>query len=104
MQENNKRSDLNSILVEGRINDFELSKEQSKVFTFKIESSRVYRNNDNRIVEKLTYFTVNASGLLVEHCRKKVKKGLKVLIVGRLESDENEFVIIKLEHIEFRNN
>ena len=91
---------LNSILVEGFIAENPEYSESEKQCTFNIKSLR-YERNDGGIVKKIKIFSVVVTGKIGEECSTK-KKGEGLRIIGRLETTENNAVIIEAESIQDR--
>jgi single-strand DNA-binding protein len=57
------------------------------VTSFSVATTRSYNNGAGEQVKETTWFRVTAWGKLAETCSKYVKKGLKVLVEGRLTPD-----------------
>ncbi len=57
------------------------------VCSFSVATSRQYNNQAGQQVKETTWFRVTTWGKLAETCSQFVKKGMKVLIEGRLTPD-----------------
>ena len=57
------------------------------VTSFSVATSRKYTSNNGEKVEETCWFRVTAWGKSAETCNQYVKKGMKVLVEGRLTSD-----------------
>ena len=59
------------------------------VTSFSVATSRQYTNNAGETVKETVWFRVTAWGKQAEVCNQYVKKGMKVLVEGRLTADAN---------------
>jgi single-strand DNA-binding protein len=57
------------------------------VTSFPVATNRTYTGSDGNRVKETTWFRVSAWGKQAENCNNYLKKGSKVLIEGRLNSD-----------------
>ena len=57
------------------------------VTSFSVATNRQYTANSGEAVKETTWFRVTTWGKLAETCNKFVKKGMKVLVEGRITSD-----------------
>ena len=105
-------SNLNSILLEGRLVADPVSKTTARetlVTSFSIASVR-YFNSDGKIQSEASFFDIETWSKLAEKCRDTLKKGLGVRVVGRLKQDrwtdpyggDHSRVKIVAEHVEFK--
>lgn len=103
---------INSLIIEGNVVKGATIKEPipgSKVCDFTVGVNRFYKNSEDEDVQEVSYFDCESYGLIAEHLSKKIKKGSRVRLVGRLRqkrwvSDEGincSKVYIVVEHIEF---
>jgi single-stranded DNA-binding protein len=96
-------NNLNSVLVEGEISRSCEYDSDSRNLSFEIESKRYYRNEAG-LNEKINTFTIEVSGKLAETAFPQIVSGRGVRVVGRLESENNGFIKVIAEHIEFRSS
>jgi len=96
-------NNLNSVLIEGVISDDIFKNDDSACLWLKIKSRRYYIDGA-KTVEKVSSFTIEVSGKQAETVYEKVKQGQGVRVVGCMESEDNGFVKIIAEHIEFRSS
>jgi len=59
------------------------------VTSFSVATSRQYSNNAGETVKETVWFRITAWGKQAEVCNQYVKKGMKVLVEGRLTADAN---------------
>jgi len=59
------------------------------VCNFNIATNRTYKTSEGVKVEEVTWFRITTWQKLAELCNQYLKKGRKVLVEGRLNSDEN---------------
>lgn len=57
--------------------------------SFSVAADNSYTKKDGTKVNKTVWFRAQAYGKLAEICQKYIKKGGKVLIIGKLMSDDN---------------
>jgi single-strand DNA-binding protein len=57
------------------------------VTTFSVATNRQYTSSDGQQVKETTWFRITAWGKVAEICNQYLKKGSKVLVEGRLTSD-----------------
>ena len=60
----------------------------SQVTKFSVATNRVYKDSNGDEVKETTWRWVEAWGGLGEVCNKFLKKGMRVLVVGRLKPDK----------------
>ena len=93
---------LNSSLLEGVIAEKPEYNEGEKQCTFKMQSNRFYKEKAGiGIKKKENIFTVIVTGKIAEVLSTK-KKGTGVRVIGRLDTTQNNAVIIVAEHIEYK--
>jgi len=90
-------NNLNSILIEGEIAGIQAIKNGR--ITFTVKSNHLYKDG-SKLVKKVNHFTVGAAGKVAERLATR-KKGDKLRVVGRLDTEGNA-VFIEAEHIEVR--
>jgi len=107
-------NNLNSILIEGNMVRDPLVRHTprgSTVCTLTIASSRYFKDGAGETIEKeVSFFDIEAWGVLAESCGKQGRKGRGTRVVGRLKQDRWEGadgkpharISIVAEHIEFR--
>lgn len=72
----------------GRDAELRYTSEGQAVTSFSVATNRMYQaNGENK--KETTWFRVSTWGKLAETCNKYVKKGMKVLVEGRLNPDPN---------------
>ena len=59
-----------------------------QVASFSVATNREYTVNGNKVKETI-WFNIATWGKLAEICNAHVKKGMKVLVVGRLNADKD---------------
>ena len=105
-------SNLNSILLEGRLVADPVSKTTARgslVTSFSIASERYFKSNDE-LQSETSFFDVDTWSQLAEKCRDTLKKGRGVRVVGRLKQDRwtdadgknHSRVKVIAEHVEFK--
>lgn len=105
-------SNLNSILLEGRLVADPVSKTTARgslVTSFSVATERYFKTNDE-IQSEASFFDVDTWSKLAETCRDRLKKGSGVRIVGRLKQDRwtdadgkhHSRVKIVAEHVEIK--
>lgn len=105
-------SDLNSIILEGRLTADPVSKtlpNGTLVTLFSVASNRYFKSGD-QINEEASFFDIETWSKLAEKCRDTLKKGRGVRVVGRLKQDRwtdadgrnHSRVKIIAEHVEFK--
>jgi single-strand DNA-binding protein len=57
------------------------------VTNFSVATNRQYTSSDGQLVKETTWFRISAWGRLAETCNQYLRRGSKVLIEGRLNSD-----------------
>lgn len=57
--------------------------------SFSVATNRKYTNGSGEQVSETTWFRVSVWGKMAEVCNTYVKKGMKVLVEGRLIADKN---------------
>ena len=103
---------LNSIIIEGNLCTTPEIKEtvnKSKLATFSMAVNRYYKKADGTFEQEVSYFDVEAWGIIAESVEKNTTKGYGCRVVGRLKQDRwkdgngKSFskVSIVAEHIEF---
>ena len=108
-------NNLNSILIEGVINEdslFRVAPKGTAVCTFLITSSRYNRNEENlkNLEKEVSFFKIETWGKLAEMVYDKGKQGRGVRVVGRLKEERwqdsdgkpQSKIVIVAEHVEFR--
>jgi single-strand DNA-binding protein len=103
-------NNLNSVLLEGRlVDDVKAHATEKGVCVFSISSSRYFKNK-GKLEEEVSFFDVEAHGVLADTCMSKGHKGRGARIVGRMRQDRWEDsdgvfhsrVVVVAEHVEFR--
>ena len=101
---------LNQIIIEGKlVKDCEKN-EMTNTISFPIAVNGTYRNSNGETVEKVSYFDIEAYGILGEYVSMYGKKGRTVRIVGRIKQSRWKDgdgkncsrVFVIAEHIEFK--
>jgi single-strand DNA-binding protein len=95
---------LNSILIEGNVIADPEKHERprgSTVCSFKIASSRFYRQDETTKEEK-AIFDIEAWAKLAESCTVHCTEGRGVRVVGRLKQCEDGSIKVVAEHVEFK--
>jgi single-strand DNA-binding protein len=103
---------INSLIIEGNVVKNATIKEPTpgfKVCDFTVGVNRFYKNSEDEEEHEVSYFDCESYGLIAEHLSKKIKKGSRVRLVGRLKQDcwindegiSCSKVYIVVEHIEF---
>jgi single-strand DNA-binding protein len=59
------------------------------VTSFTVATNRQYTGSNGEQVKETIWFRVSAWGKMAETCNQYVKKGMKVLVEGRLTADKN---------------
>jgi single-strand DNA-binding protein len=59
------------------------------VTSFSVATSRQYTDNSGETIKETVWFRVTTWGKSAEACNQYIKKGSKVLVVGRLTSDKD---------------
>jgi len=72
----------------GKDPEMRYSPNGSAVTSFSLASNRTYKGNDGQQVKETTWFRITVWGNQAESCNQYLKKGSKVLVEGRLTSDE----------------
>jgi single-stranded DNA-binding protein len=93
-------NNLNSVLLEGVFAGTPEYSEKENKCTFGVQTSR-FNKVDGAITKKTNIFTATVTGKMAAECAKR-KKGSGVRVVGALDTDENNSVVIVAEHIEYR--
>ena len=57
------------------------------VASFNVATNSQYTNNNGEVIKETTWFRVTTWGKQAEICNQYVKKGMKVLVVGKLTAD-----------------
>lgn len=71
----------------GRDPEMRYTPSGAAVTSFSVATSRQYTNNAGETVKETVWFRVTTWGKQAEVCNQYVKKGMKVLVEGRLTSD-----------------
>ena len=58
------------------------------VTNFSVATNRQYTGNDGQLVKETTWFRISAWGKQAEACNQYLRQGSKVLVEGRLTSDQ----------------
>jgi len=103
-------NNLNSVLLEGNLTKDPENKNEKNIHKcmFKVASNR-YCSKENEV----SYFDVECSGKVADVCRKYLKKGRGVRLIGRLRQERQTEeisgvttvftkIIIIAEHVEFK--
>jgi single-strand DNA-binding protein len=59
------------------------------VTSFSVATNRQYTSNNGQLMKETIWFRISAWGKTAETCNQYVKKGMKVLVEGRLTADPN---------------
>ena len=100
---------LNSVILEGVVSDEPHLDETSDVLNFTIEYTRYYKNKAGKKVTETSQFRVVAFNSM---CKRPLKNGSEVRIVGRLKQNKwtdkdgvpHSEVLIMAEHIEIKKS
>ena len=100
---------LNSLILEGVVSDEPHSDETSDVLNFTIEYTRYYKNKAGKKVTETSLFRVVAFNSM---CKRPLKNGSEVRIVGRLKQNKwtdkdgmpHSEVLIMAEYIEIKKS
>lgn len=106
----NWMNNLNSVLMEGNLTKDPETKKvgDSTICEISIATNRYYKQ-DNKYEQEVSYFDIKCWNKLAEVCKKYLKKGRGIRVIGRLKQERWEKdgvkkskVIISAEHIEFK--
>ena len=100
---------LNSLILEGVVSDEPHLDETSDVLNFTIEYTRYYKNKAGKKVTETSQFRVVAFNSM---CKRPLKNGSEVRIVGRLKQNKwtdkdgvpHSEVLIMAEYIEIKKS
>lgn len=84
--------DLNTVKIKGNLTkdpEFKHTASGKSVCVISIASNHAYSKNGKRTTE-VSYFDVEAWGVIAENCVKSLKKGNGVIVEGRLKQDRWE--------------
>ena len=73
----------------GRDAEMRYTPSGAAVASFSVATNRSYTASSGEKVKETIWFRVSAWGTQAEICNQYVKKGMKVLVEGRLNADEN---------------
>ena len=73
----------------GRDAEMRYTPSGAAVASFSVATNRQYTASSGEKVKETVWFRVSAWGKQAEVCNQYVKKGMKVLVEGRLNADEN---------------
>ena len=73
----------------GRDAEMRYTPSGAAVASFSVATNREYTASSGEKVKETVWFRVSAWGKQAEVCNQFVKKGMKVLVEGRLNADEN---------------
>ena len=73
----------------GRDAEMRYTPSGAAVASFSVATNREYTASSGEKVKETVWFRVSAWGKQAEVCNQYVKKGMKVLVEGRLNADEN---------------
>lgn len=103
---------LNQIILEGNlVRDAELVQTSvCEVLKATVAVDRFYKNKDGETVKEVSYFHIEAYGILAERIGSKCKKGRAIRVIGRLKQNrwkdsdgkEHSIVLVIAEHIDFK--
>lgn len=68
----------------------ELFGKENKLARFRVATNESYKNKEGEWVENTTWHTIVAWGNLAERCEAQLKKGMKIILQGKLSQDEYE--------------
>ena len=94
---------LNSVLIEGCLDGMPkltTPTNSDPVCIFRLASMRFDKTN-SQIGKHISIFSVRTIGKLAETCSQNLTKGRGIRVVGRIEQDDDAFLIVA-EHIEFK--
>lgn len=81
--------DLNKVMIIGRLGadpEMRYTPSGSPVTTFRVASSRQWRDSNNEVHDETEWFSVVAWNKLAEVCNQHLTKGARVYLEGRLQT------------------
>ena len=72
----------------GKDPEMKFSPEGQAITNFSVATNREYRKKDGEKVQETIWFNITTWGKQAETCNQYVKKGMKVLVDGRLTPDK----------------
>lgn len=97
-------TNLNSVLIEGNlVKDPTLSRgpENMAMTRFSVAVSRSTKDRDEKTVKRTIQIDILTLGKTAEMCAQCLKKGRRVRVVGRLDTEEDDVFIVG-EHVEIK--
>ena len=83
--------ELNNVTVVGkvsRISEVRYTRRQDPVVNLSLAVNRTWHSREtNQLAKKTTYIDVACWGLLAHNVARTIKRGMRVVVVGRLEAD-----------------
>jgi hypothetical protein len=95
-----KMGDLNSVLIEGEIDDIYEGREDGFTFRIQVQTKRIGMDG-KKVMTEYVYPVIHAEGHLADDCSGRCAVGCKVRIVGRLKNYSGSMDVCA-DHIEIK--